>query len=248
MKMTSSTIDILTLLQQYEALHTAANDTLKSCIFNITKARKVGTSKSCYGDLQYSVDNVREELRAQALLEEDDNVGDDIDTEPSLVCEESSAVDSAIEESSGGKVSKGSNFVLHLDGMRNVKQQQLAAREGAQEQSSNIDNTPLDNNNVNEGLRRRYQSTAVTTATQDNNTEDKKSINEWTKEDEPTSSNSNNEEEEQLQQQQYTDPLNLFGIPPPALRVAQAKSRKAIAYFVEVANLAREIIRITNEK
>ena len=53
--MTTPTIDILTLLQQYEALHTAANDNLKSCIFNITKARKVGTSKSCYGDLQYSV-------------------------------------------------------------------------------------------------------------------------------------------------------------------------------------------------
>ena len=90
--MTTPTTDILTLLQQYEALHTAANDNLKSCIWNITKARKVGTlSKSCYGDLQYTVDNVREELRAQALLEElkDDRI-DDIDKEPSLVSEESS--------------------------------------------------------------------------------------------------------------------------------------------------------------
>jgi len=69
MKMTTPTIDILTLLQQYETLHIAANDNFKTCIWNITKARKVGTTKSCYGSLQYSVDNVREELSAQALLE-----------------------------------------------------------------------------------------------------------------------------------------------------------------------------------
>ena len=75
-----------------------------------------------------------------------------------------------------------------------------------------------------------------------------KSTNEWTtEEDAPTSSDKNNEEE-QLQQKQCTDPLNLFGIPPPVLRIAQAKSRSAIAYYVEVANLAREIIRIMNEK
>ena len=87
--MTTPTTDILTLLQQYEALHTAANDNLKSCIWNITKARKVGTSKSCYGDLQYSVDNVREELRALALLEyKECGSTYDIDEEPSLVSEE----------------------------------------------------------------------------------------------------------------------------------------------------------------
>jgi hypothetical protein len=40
------------------------------------------------------------------------------------------------------------------------------------------------------------------------------------------------------------DPLNLFGVPPPALRAAQAESRGALAYYVEVANLAMEIMRI----
>ena len=125
--------------------------------------------------------------------------------------------------------------------MKSAKEQQQLAV-ATREQSSNIDNTPLDSN-ANEGMRRRHQST---TTTQDDNP-DTKSANEWTTElDAPTSTNFN-EEAEQLQQQQYIDPLNLFGIPPPALRVAQAKSRSAIAYYVEVANLAREIIRITNE-
>ena len=133
--------------------------------------------------------------------------------------------------------------MLHLDGMRNAKEQLAAAREQAQEQTNNINTTPIDTNNANEGLRRRHQSTA-TVATRDDT---KSATNEWTTElDEPTSSN-NEEEAEQLQQQ-YIDPLNLFGIPSPALRVAQANSRSAIAYYVEVANLAREIIRITNEK
>ena len=243
--MTTPTIDIITLLQQYEALHTAANDNLKSCIWNITKARKVGTSKLSYGDLQYSVDNVREELRAMALLEElkDDVISNDIDVEPILVSEESST--SIVKDGSSEEISKDGKFVLHLDGMRNAKEQLAAAREQAREQTSNINITSF-NDNTSEGLRRRHQSTA-TAATQDDNVDKKsKATNEWTREGAPTNNN-NNEEEQLLQQQQCTDPLNLFGIPPPALRVAQAKSRSAIAYYVEVANLAREIIRITND-
>ena len=144
-----------------------------------------------------------------------------------------------------GEVSKGSKFVLHLDGMRSAKEQcQLAARQ-AREQTNNIGISILDDNNANEGLRRRHQSTATTTATQDD-IEKSKGTNEWTTDYDAPSSFNNNNDEERLHQQ-YTDPLNLFGIPPPALRVAQAKSRSAIAYYVEVANLAQKIIRITND-
>lgn len=42
------------------------------------------------------------------------------------------------------------------------------------------------------------------------------------------------------------DPLTLFGVPPASLRAAQARSRDAIAYYVEVAILAQEILSITN--
>ena len=53
-------------------------------------------------------------------------------------------------------------------------------------------------------------------------------------------------EEEEEEQLRRADPLEPFDIPPPALRVAPARSRGAVAYYVEVANLAREIARITS--
>jgi len=53
------TLELLTLLHQYESLHTDANDNLKSCIFNITKARKFRSGgASCS---EYSANDVREE-------------------------------------------------------------------------------------------------------------------------------------------------------------------------------------------
>lgn len=72
-----------------------------------------------------------------------------------------------------------------------------------------------------DGLRRRG-----------NNSQSRKS--EWT------------EESPDELKQILVDPLTLFGVPPPALRIAQARSRDSLAYYVEVANLAREIVRITN--
>ena len=89
------TIDLLTLLHQYQSLHAAANDNLKSCLWNITKARRgraYQTIASGGGKLEYTPEDVREELRAQALLEwrgeaettkeedDDNNSNDDDDT------------------------------------------------------------------------------------------------------------------------------------------------------------------------
>ena len=119
----TQTIKLLTLLQQYEILHTTANDNLKSSIFNITKARKFGSSSS---GQQYSPDDVREELRACALVELQDDIDDGNvdDIEPNLVQEGiPSSGDDGVKISSGG-VSKGSKkFVLHFDGMREVAKQ-----------------------------------------------------------------------------------------------------------------------------
>mmetsp|Transcript_29942 Transcript_29942/g.89053 ORF Transcript_29942/g.89053 Transcript_29942/m.89053 type:complete len:216 (-) Transcript_29942:1006-1653(-) len=45
-----------------------------------------------------------------------------------------------------------------------------------------------------------------------------------------------------------SDPIDLFGgFPPPALKHAQIEARKALAAYVEAANLAAEIIHIINE-
>ena len=110
--------------------------------------------------------------------------------------------------------------------------------ESAQKQTNvSIENTE------SEGLRRRRGNTATSTHGNTDN-EATYETNKWTTENELQPTTIQNEEE----RLRYADPLNLFGVPPPALRVAQTKSRSAIAYYVEVANLAREIMKITNNE
>ena len=232
----TQTIKLLTLLQQYEILHTTANDNLKSSIFNITKARKFGSSSS---GQQYSPDDVREELTACALVELQDDIGvdDNNDTEPNLVQEDSGGDDGGAKSG----VSKGRKFVLHLDGMREVatERQQTATTDCQQ-----LDNKTIGADNIeSDGLRRRRRgkTDGTKSSSEDNSTSDK---NKWTIDDETLNDTSNNDKEQRLQN---ADPINLFGVPPPALKVAQTKSRYAIAYYVEVANLAREIMNITNQ-
>jgi hypothetical protein len=242
---TTQTIKLLTLLKQYEALHTTANDNLKSSIFNITKARKFSSSSSGVHQ-QYSPDDVREELRASALLELQDDIDDGNvdDIEPNLVKEDD--VPSGDDDGGAkisGEVSKGSKkFVLHLDGMREVAKQQTAPT-GCQQLGNNI--TGVDNIE-SEGLRRRRKGKTEDTksSSEDRSNKATSDVNKWTIEDETPNNTSNNDEEQSLQS---VDPINLFGVPPPALKVAQTKSRYAIAYYVEVANLAREIMNITNQ-
>ena len=50
--------------------------------------------------------------------------------------------------------------------------------------------------------------------------------------------------DDEEQRRREADPLQLFGVPPPALRSAQAEARLAMAYYVEVANLAQEMAEI----
>ena len=242
------TIELLTLLHQYESLHTNANDNLKSCIFNITKARKFRSGgASCVGGSEYSPNDVREELRAQVLLEyKGDDVGVDgnnsDESEPNLVNEDiSDGLDDDVgtAKNQHGSCGKGDcRFVLHLDGMKSVQQQQ-AANESAQKQTNvSIENTK------SEGLRRRRGGNTATSTHGNTDNEATDETNKWTKENVAQPTTIQNEEE----RLRYADPLNLFGVPPPALRVAQTKSRCAIAYYVEVANLAREIMMITNNE
>jgi len=242
---TTQTTKLLTLLQQYEALHTTANDNLKSSIFNITKARKFGSSGSVHQ--QYSPDDVREELRASALLELQDDVevdGNVDDVEPNLVHEDVPTSGDDDDAKISGGVSKGcEKFVLHLDGMREVSTaEQQTATTGCQQLD---DNETVGADNIeSDGLRRRRKGKADGTksSSEDRSNKDTSDKNKWTIEDETL--NETNKEEQRLQS---ADPINLFGVPPPALKVAQTNSRYAIAYYVEVANLAREIMNITNQ-
>ena len=146
-KSTTPSIELLTLLQQYESLHTSADAELKSSIWNITKARRGrsyqvgGGGTGGFGGVEYSADDVREELRAQAVLECKKGEGD----EPNLVGEGDSS------DCKGGGGTSDGEFVLHLDGMKGVQQRASQA-----EQLNTISS-----NKENEGLRRRRGNPVV---------------------------------------------------------------------------------------
>jgi hypothetical protein len=192
------TIHLITLLHQDTALHSEGTTNLKATYWNLTKARQkrgFQAGGGGFGGVEYSVNDVREELRAQAVLDRE---------EPELI------------EENDDNLGKGSvsNFVLHFDGGK-----ALRGKSGTSSGVTKPEKKETD------GLRRRGNAPQTT-----NNTESEK----WTEE--------MADEEEQLRS---ADPLTLFGVPPADLRVAQARSRDAIAYYVEVANLAQEILRLT---
>ncbi|KAL3787897.1 hypothetical protein HJC23_000139 [Cyclotella cryptica] len=199
-------IDLLSLLHQYESLHSHATSNLKGSYWNITKARRergFQAGGGGFGGVEYSVENVREELRAQAVLEWKESDAE----EPSLINEDSSECSDKDHCGSEGI------FALHFDGMKTARWDM-----GKQE----TEKKEMD------GLRRRGNATSQSS---------KPESDKWTEE-----SHENDEEELLLS----SDPLTLFGVPPPALRIAQARSRDAVAYYVEVANVAMQIMRITN--
>lgn len=220
---TTPAVDLVSLLHRYQSLRGDADDDLKSSVWNITKARR-GRSYQAgggFGGVEFSSDDVREELRAQALLEwrARGDVDEDID-EPRLL-DEGSLGDDGVDGGAKRESAHG-EFVLHFDGMKSLRE--------AKQRSGSDAAGGAQATQESEGLRRRRGGN------RDANEDDRAS--KWTSEREDVV----DEEERRLRN---ADPLNLFGVPPPALRVAQAKSRSAVAYYVEVANLAREIMKIT---
>mmetsp|Transcript_31477 Transcript_31477/g.65422 ORF Transcript_31477/g.65422 Transcript_31477/m.65422 type:complete len:220 (+) Transcript_31477:73-732(+) len=207
----SSALDALALLQQYEALHENASNSFRGAIWNITKARRergFQAGGGGFGGLEYSVGDVREQLRASALLECTDE--EDV---PSL----------GKENGTSRTVNKLGNqpgdFVLHFDGMESSRQISRKIAEPSY--------------GANEGLRRRGNATTSSRAETTGGSA-------WTSEEIIVE-----EEEDNLRK---TDPLCLFGVPPPSLRISQTKARDALAYYVEAANLAREIMRKTDKR
>jgi hypothetical protein len=229
------TINILTLIHQYQSLHASANDNLRQCFWNITKARRgrsYQTIASGGGKLEFTPEDVREELRAQALLEWKKKIDYDfIDSDDDVTRENNNNEDEATSLGAG-------KFVLHLDGMMKAMQQHSSREISQQPQQQQHDTLISDSDEEPMGLRRRrYRGgeNVVTTAAAAGTT------NQWITETYPIDEGNDDEQKQQ-------NPLTLFGVPPPALRVAQSKSRDALAYYVEVANLAREIMQIINHQ
>jgi hypothetical protein len=280
---TTTTTTLLTLLHQYTTLHASASTSLKSSLWQITKARRgrgyqTSGGVGVFGANEYSVENVREELCASALIEcqrqqklsitTADGLGlkNNNDIEPELIDE---GVDDINNDNIiTGKLLLNNNeddlsdtrMVLHFDGLERVNK--LATSSSAadaddtaatmtNDANNNFETTTISNNNpyhIQEGLRRRRRNNKGT-HNNINNDDVANTSSKWTTTEEQqqeqsdeegeTSSNNDNEQEKY---HAAADPIQLFGVPPPALRMAQSYSRDALAYYVEVANLARQIM------
>jgi hypothetical protein len=255
-------IDLLLLLQQYNQLRRIADENIRSSIWNITKARRSASSSSLSstGNSAYLVNDVREELVATAVLEYTAPVvagkdeDDDEERLPNLVADPSDGIDNNDDNDKVIVCGEGGEFVLHFDRMEALlKQQQLQLVQQQQKnQQKNLfidderdvgDTTtlsPLDdvsnNTNINEGLRQRQRGEQ-----KNKDKEDTTRSSEWITE----SDHSN--EEDILPSTSIVDPIQLFGLTPPALRVAQSRCRLALGYYIEVANLITQMNTIMNK-
>lgn len=288
---TTTTTTLLTLLHQYTTLHTSASTSLKSSLWQITKARRgrgyqTSGGVGVFGANEYSVENVREELCASALIEcqrqkqlssttatglglKHDNSENKNDSEPELIDEGSDDINN--DESITGKLLlnhdedylSDTRMVLHFDGLERVNK--LATSSSAadvddtaatmmNDANNNFETTISINNNPNhiqEGLRRRRRNNKGTDDIIENdeaNTSSKWTTTEEQQHQSEEGESSSKNDNEQEKHHAAADPIQLFGVPPPALRMAQSYSRDALAYYVEVANLARQIMILVEEK
>jgi hypothetical protein len=262
--------DVLVLIQRLSSLRSMADESMRSSALNIAKARRSSSYQtSCVGGGSvYSVDSVREELRARALLGwrkgggkgKEENGDDDEDVEPHLAKEDDD-IDSDVarycEDVNGRMVadgygSGGGNFVLHLDGMEGLRRRQQ--RIGGREELVDDNIAKGGELRGDVGLRRRRVPTGEEERTKNDDDDDDAAaaaaaragggVVEWTSEE-----NLADEEWHEMERRlRDADPLSLFGLPPPALRAAQASSRDALAYYVEMANMAMNIQSIMNEE
>jgi hypothetical protein len=236
------TLDLLCLLDSYDVAHGSGRTSQRAGLWKIGTARRekggfhLGGSSTSINAL-----NVREELRARAVVEVVAAA-----SEPPLVDEESSS------KSTGKKIKEtNSLFALHLDGMPKTDPKSGTSVKGADNEKDDDDDATLStaisadaDATSSTGLRQRKKNAQTATATGQNKTEEETS--KWTEE---VPSQNVKLTPEQLEEEKLrtANPLDLFGgLPPPSLRVAQIEAREALAKYVEAANYAAEIIRLTN--
>lgn len=237
------TLDLLCLLDSYDVAHGSGRTSQRAGLWKIGTARRekggfhLGGSSTSINAL-----NVREELRARAVVEV---AAAAAASEPPLVDEESSS------SKSTGKQSKETDslFALHLDGMPKTDPKSDTPDKATDNENDDGEATlstaiSADADATSStGLRQR-KKTAQTAAGR--NKKEEEETGKWTEEVPPQNVKLTPEqlEEEKLR---TANPLDLFGgLPPPSLRAAQIEAREALAKYVEAANYAAEIIRLTN--
>ncbi|KAL7526537.1 hypothetical protein ACHAWF_001808 [Thalassiosira exigua] len=238
----SPAADVLSLLRRYVALRSPGDVALRASALRLAEARR-GRSYQSPGAGGYRPDDVREELRASAVLERagdggggdggDDGGDGGEEEEPRLVGE---SEEGDVGEDATNDNDDGGGFALHLDGgeeLRRKQQRQERAKESFKSPALAAGSADKES----EGLRRRRGRA-------DENEEDASKRGEWTVEAPPATSATSDEEAREEAKLRSADPLCLFGVPPPALRRAQAEARRALARYVEAANAARAILEV----
>lgn len=125
-------------------------------------------------------------------------------------------------EGASAETSENQDYFELVDAVEEVAEIRGQAKENMPSKKSNAEG--------GEGLRRR--NTNKKEAEQDTKTE-------WTQEQNP-------DEDDRLRN---ADPVDLFGaFPPRDLMTAQKNAKKALAVYIEAANLARAILETTNSQ
>lgn len=287
---TTPATDVLVLLQTISSLRAKADECMRSSALNIAKARRGASYRtSCVGgDIAYTVESVREELRASALLgwkrtdeghdvvdvvepphhlarvNDDDDIIIDIDDDAAAVrchddCDDDHCDDDHHHMVADAHDGNGPGiYVLHLDGMgvlsRRIRTEPTAT--GVEEEGrAAIDDDILvggggGGTSRDEGLRRRRvprtdggEEGRTTRRTNDGG----EGVDEWTTENNNIADDELSHDNGMERRLRNADPLCLFGLPPPALRAAQASSRDALSHYVEMANVIMRIQGIMNE-
>jgi len=259
---TTVSLDLLCLLDSYDAAHGAARASQKTGQWKIGMARreKGGFHLQSPSASSISSLNVREELRARAMVvvcgtgrssttTSSSAVGSN-DNEPALV-DEHDASDVITEggEDDSKETATGDLFTLHPDGIAkgvdtSRDKSNFSNLSSAAADSTTDIRTEERASSSSSGLRQR-KNTPKTNATPSNSTAAAQGKSEWSEETPPAVLTGEEMEEEKLRN---ADPIDLFGgLPPPSLRVAQVKAREALASYVEAANRAAEILKMINE-
>ena len=237
------TLDLLCLLDSYDVAHGSGRTSQKAAQWKIGTARRekggfhLGGSSTSISAL-----NVREELRARAVVQVASSGADD---EPSLVDEGSSS--SKIAEKEGEETD--TVFALHLDGIPKKDEEAVesAVTDDDATLSTAISTSHEADATSTTGLRQRKKNASPSgqnTRDKEDGTNEK---SQWTEEI-PPETNKLTPEELEEEKLRTANPLDLFGgLPPPSLRAAQVQAREALVKYVEAANVAAEIIRLTNE-
>lgn len=232
---TTHSLDLLCLLDSYDTAHGKGRDSQKAGQWKIgTARREKGGFHLIPSSSSISGLNVREELRARAVVAVCINDAEGNVDEPTLVDEDASGA-AAKEVSTGSD--KGNLFTLYPDGMpTSSRDKDTAGNDNTSASHIGMDGDKSASD-TSSGLRQRKNAPRGAKPNAEKG--------EWSEEIPAAVLTEEEMEEEKLRN---ANPLDLFGgLPPPSLRAAQAKAKEALASYVDAANFAAEIIRITNE-